>query len=307
MGRIVIANCSILITFLLSSLPVQKQILPFYHASTNSWSYILADPARKVCAIIDPVLDFEPGAGTVQHDFITLMLNAAAEADLQVAWVLETHIHADHVSAADFVRQQTGAQIGIGRGVEQVSALFKPIFNLGDQHPSVRVAFDRLFEPGETLFVGELAVTVLATPGHTPACVAYQVEDAVFVGDTLFMPDYGTARADFPGGDAQRLFESITQLLSLPDTTVLYLCHDYPTAHRTAPCHEVTVAEQRSNRQLLDRDAAAFVAFRQHRDAQLSAPRLLYPAIQINLAAGRLPNPEDNGQRYLKLPIRETV
>ena len=136
---------------------MQKQITPFYHAPTNSWSYLLADPASKVCAFIDPVLDFEPGAGTVQHDFITLMLNAAAEAGLQVAWVLETHIHADHVSAADFVRQQTGAQIGIGRGVEQVSALFTPIFNLGEQHPNVRVAFDRLFEPGETLFLGELA------------------------------------------------------------------------------------------------------------------------------------------------------
>ena len=286
---------------------MQKQITPFYHAPTNSWSYLLADPASKVCAFIDPVLDFEPGAGTVQHDFITLMLNAAAEAGLQVAWVLETHIHADHVSAADFVRQQTGAQIGIGRGVEQVSALFTPIFNLGEQHPNVRVAFDRLFEPGETLFLGELAVTVRATPGHTPACVAYQVEDAVFVGDTLFMPDYGTARADFPGGDAQQLFESITQLLALPDATVLYLCHDYPTADRTAPCHAVTVSGQRANLQLLDRDAAAFVAFRQARDAQLSAPRLLYPAIQINLAAGRLPNPEGNGQRYLKLPVRETA
>ena len=267
----------------------------------------MADPARKVCAFIDPVLDFEPGAGAVQHDFITLMLNAAAEADLQVAWVLETHIHADHVSAADFVRQQTGAQIGIGCGVEQVSALFKPIFNLGDQHPNVRVAFDRLFEPGEILFVGELAVTVLATPGHTPACVAYQVEDAVFVGDTLFMPDYGTARADFPGGDAQQLFESITRLLALPDTTILYLRHDYPTTNRTAPCHEVTVLDQRSNLQLSNRDAAAFVAFRQARDATLSAPQLLYLAIQINLAAGRLPNPEDNGQRYLKLPIKETA
>jgi glyoxylase-like metal-dependent hydrolase (beta-lactamase superfamily II) len=286
---------------------VQKQITPFYHAPTNSWSYLLADPASKVCAFIDPVLDFEPGAGTVQHDFITLMLNAAAEAGLQVAWVLETHIHADHVSAADFVRQQTGAQIGIGRGVEQVSALFTPIFNLGEQHPNVRVAFDRLFEPGETLFLGELAVTVRATPGHTPACVAYQVEDAVFVGDTLFMPDYGTARADFPGGDAQQLFESITQLLALPDATVLYLCHDYSTADRTAPCHAVTVSDQRANLQLLDRDAAAFVAFRRARDAQLSAPRLLYPAIQINLAAGRLPNPEGNGQRYLKLPVRETA
>lgn len=286
---------------------MQTQIMPFYHTPTNSWSYILADPARQVCAFIDPVLDFEPGAGTVQHDFITQMLKVAAEADWRVAWVLETHIHADHVSAADFVRQKTGAQIGIGRGVAQVSALFTPIFNLGAQHPNVDVAFDRLFEPGETVYVGELAVTVLATPGHTPACVAYQVEEAVFVGDTLFMPDYGTARADFPGGDARQLFESIAQLLALPDATMLYLCHDYPTAERKTPCHAVTVAEQRSNLQLLDRDAAAFVAFRKARDAQLSAPRLLYPAIQINLAAGRLPNPEGNGQRYLKLPVRETT
>ncbi len=203
------------------------------------------------------------------------------------------------------MRGQTGAKIGIGRGVEQVSALFAPVFNLGEQHPNVRVAFDQLFEPGDMILVGDLTVKVLATPGHTPACVAYQVEAAVFVGDTLFRPDYGTARADFPGGDARQLFESITQLLSLPDATVLYLCHDYPTTNRTTPCHQVTVAEQRSNLQILNRDAAAFVAFRQARDAQLSAPRLLYPAIQVNLAAGRMPNADANGQRYLKLPIRE--
>jgi glyoxylase-like metal-dependent hydrolase (beta-lactamase superfamily II) len=281
------------------------QVLPFYHQATNSWSYLLADEVNKVCALIDPVLDFEPASGAIQHDFVEVMLSRAADQQWQVAWVLETHIHADHLSAADFVRGQTGAKIGIGRGVEQVSALFAPVFNLGEQHPNVRVAFDQLFEPGDMILVGDLTVKVLATPGHTPACVAYQVEAAVFVGDTLFRPDYGTARADFPGGDARQLFESITQLLSLPDATGLYLCHVYPTTNRTTPCHQVTVAEQRSNLQILNRDAAAFVAFRQARDAQLSAPRLLYPAIQVNLAAGRMPNADANGQRYLKLPIRE--
>lgn len=281
------------------------QVRPFHHQASNSWSFILADDINKVCALIDSVLDFEPDSGTVRHDFIDAMLTAVASADWQVVWVLETHIHADHVSAADFVRGQTGAKIGIGCGVERVSALFAPIFNLGAQHPNVNVAFDRLFEPGDLILVGDLAIKVLATPGHTPACVAYQVEAAVFVGGTLFMPDYSTGRADFPGGDAGQLFDSITQLLSLPDATVLYLCHDYPTTDRTRPCHHVTVAEQRSNLQILDRDSAAFVAFRQARDAQLSPPRLLYSVIQINLAAGRMPNLEGNGQRYLKLPIKE--
>ena len=286
---------------------MQKQITPFYHAPTNSWSYLLADPVSKVCAFIDPVLDFEPGAGTVQHDFITLMLNAAAQAGLQVAWVLETHIHADHVSAADFVRQQTGAQIGIGRGVEQVSALFTPIFNLGEQHPNVRVAFDRLFEPGETLFLGELAVTVRATPGHTPACVAYQVEDAVFVGDTLFMPDYGTARADFPGGSASDLYTSIQRILGLPDETRLFLCHDYKTKTRDTFCWQTTVAEQKASNVHVGagKTQDEFVDFRTKRDAQLDMPKLIIPSIQVNMNAGKMPAPDAHGDVYLKVPINK--
>jgi len=232
------------------------------------------------------------------------MLASIEAAGLQVLWVLETHIHADHISAADYVRRQTGAKVGIGAGVEQVSELFRGVFNLGSAHPDVGSAFDQLFMPGETLTLGSLTLTVLATPGHTPACVAYQVDQAVFVGDTLFMPDYGTARADFPGGDAAELYRSIQRLLALPDDTVLYLCHDYPSENRSTPTAASTVKAQRQNVQLQDRDLAAFTAFRKARDAKLDTPKLLYPSIQLNLAAGQMPAPEVADQRFLKLPIR---
>ena len=279
-------------------------VTPFYHSTTNSWSYVLADPDARVCALIDPVLDFELSAGWVHTTFVDDMLASTEAAGLQVLWVLETHIHADHISAADYVRRQTGAKVGIGAGVEQVSELFRGVFNLGSAHPDVGSAFDQLFMPGETLTLGSLTLTVLATPGHTPACVAYQVDQAVFVGDTLFMPDYGTARADFPGGDAAELYRSIQRLLALPDDTVLYLCHDYPSENRSTPTAASTVKAQRQNVQLQDRDLAAFTAFRKARDAKLDTPKLLYPSIQLNLAAGQMPAPEVADQRFLKLPIR---
>jgi len=279
-------------------------VTPFYHSTTNSWSYVLADPDARVCALIDPVLDFELSAGWVHTTFVDDMLASIEAAGLQVLWVLETHIHADHISAADYVRRQTGAKVGIGAGVEQVSELFRGVFNLGSAHPDVGSAFDQLFMPGETLTLGSLTLTVLATPGHTPACVAYQVDQAVFVGDTLFMPDYGTARADFPGGDAAELYRSIQRLLALPDDTVLYLCHDYPSENRSTPTAASTVKAQRQNVQLQDRDLAAFTAFRKARDAKLDTPKLLYPSIQLNLGAGQMPAPEVADQRFLKLPIR---
>ena len=279
-------------------------VTPFYHSTTNSWSYVLADPDARVCALIDPVLDFELSAGWVHTTFVDDMLASIEAAGLRALWVLETHIHADHISAADYVRRQTGAKVGIGAGVEQVSELFRGVFNLGSAHPDVGSAFDQLFMPGETLTLGSLTLTVLATPGHTPACVAYQVDQAVFVGDTLFMPDYGTARADFPGGDAAELYRSIQRLLALPDDTVLYLCHDYPSENRSTPTAASTVKAQRQNVQLQDRDLAAFTAFRRARDAKLDTPKLLYPSIQLNLAAGQMPAPEVADQRFLKLPIR---
>lgn len=279
-------------------------VTPFYHSTTNSWSYVLADPDARVCALIDPVLDFELSAGWVHTTFVDDMLASIEAAGLRALWVLETHIHADHISAADYVRRQTGAKVGIGAGVEQVSELFRSVFNLGSAHPDVGSAFDQLFMPGETLTLGSLTLTVLATPGHTPACVAYQVDQAVFVGDTLFMPDYGTARADFPGGDAAELYRSIQRLLALPDDTVLYLCHDYPSENRSTPTAASTVKAQRQNVQLQDRDLAAFTAFRKARDAKLDTPKLLYPSIQLNLAAGQMPAPEVADQRFLKLPIR---
>ena len=278
-------------------------ITPFYHGPTNSWSYIVADSTSRLCALIDPVMDFEMASGKVHPGFANQLLEVVESHGLSVEWVLDTHIHADHLSAADYVRGRTGARVGIGVGVHAVSQLFEQVFNLGDRHPDVSEAFDGLFEAGQTIPLGSSLITVMAVPGHTPACVAYRVSEAVFIGDTLFRPDYGTARTDFPGGNAGELYASIQQLLALPDDTLLYLCHDYPSHPQSAPQASCSVREARDNVQLQAGDMNGFVRFRERRDTELDTPKLLYPAIQINLAAGRLPEPELEQQRFLKLPI----
>ncbi len=280
-----------------------QRIDPFYDPVTCSWSYILVDLASKACAVIDPVLNFDPASGRVSYELADSLLARIDAEGWSCLWILETHIHADHLSSGDYLRGRTGAQIGIGAGVRSVSAFFEPVFNLGSDHPDVEACFDRLFEPDESVLLGELQIKVLATPGHTPGCVAYSVDSAIFVGDTLFMPDYGTARSDFPGGDAGQLFDSVMGLLSVDPETKLYFCHDYPLPQRPTPQCSIAVGAQKANVQLQDRNRAQFVEFRHHRDSQLATPRLLYPAIQINLAAGQLPTPDPLGQRYLKLPI----
>ena len=276
----------------------------FFDPATNSVSYLIADEATKTAAVIDPVLDFDAAASRVETHSADAILAAAADEGLTIAWVLETHPHADHLSAADHVRSRTGAKIGVGVGIREVQARFGPLFEADDLEPD-GADFDRLFEDGETLAMGDLKIEVMATPGHTPACVSYRVGDAVFVGDTLFMPDYGTARADFPGGDARQLYRSIRRILALPRETRLFLCHDYKAPGRDDFVWESTVGDE------LDRNVhihagvseEQYVAMRHARDATLEAPRLLYPSIQVNIRAGRLPPPDANGRRYLKLPL----
>src|SRR5687768_11731858 len=262
-------------------------IRAFFDEPTNTVSYLVADPATRKAAIIDPVFDYDHNSGTVDTRSVEAMLTAAEEAGYTVDWALETHAHADHLSGAPYIKARTGAKIGIGENIKDVQKIFRPIFNAIDLNPDGS-DFDHLFKDGDRFTIGELDVEVLHTPGHTPADISYKVEDAVFVGDTMFMPDYGTARADFPGGDAHQLYRSIRRLLQLPDDTRLFMCHDYKAPGRDDYAWETTVREQRENNVHLRNGVTeeAFVSMRQARDATLSAPTLLLPSIQVNIRAG---------------------
>ncbi len=272
----------------------------FFDPTTGTISYVVHD--GRDCAVIDPVLDYDPKSGrtsTAGADAIAAFVRTEG---LHCQWILETHAHADHLSAARYLQSLLGGTLAIGQAIREVQAAFKPVFNL-DLATDGR-QFDRLFMPGESFAIGSLQARALHVPGHTPADMAYQVGDAVFVGDTLFMPDVGTARCDFPGGDAVQLYRSIRRLLALPPATRLFMCHDYPPEHR-APAWETTVAAQREGN-IHVRDGvseADFVAMRQKRDATLAMPTLILPAIQVNIRAGELPAAEDNGTRYLKIPL----
>ncbi len=279
-------------------------IQAFFDEATNSVSYLVADPATGAAAVIDPVLGFDPVNGRIDVDGAEHLLAAATGEGWTIGWILETHAHADHLSAANYLKGRTGAKVAIGAGIQDVQRAFGPQFAADDVEPGGG-DFDRLLEDGDVLPLGQLEVEVIATPGHTPACVSYKIGDAVFVGDTMFMPDYGTARCDFPGGDARQLYRSMHKVLTLPRETRLFMCHDYKAPGREEFAWETTVGEQ------LDRnvhiggavDEEAYVAMRSARDATLKVPKLLYPAIQVNIRAGRLPPPDANGRRYLKLPL----
>ena len=281
---------------------------PSVHAqfdeSTNTISYVVWDPATAQAAIIDPVLDYDHRSGRASHRSADALLAFVSEQGLSVAWILETHAHADHLSAAPWLKEKTGAPIGIGEHIRDVQRTFAPMFGLDDVSGDGR-EFDRLFRDGETFPLGGLQVGVMHTPGHTPACVSYRIGDAVFVGDTLFMPDYGTARADFPGGDARTLYRSIHALLSLPDDTRLFLCHDYKAPGRDHYAWETTVADEKARNVHIGGGVTEddYVKMREARDATLAAPVLLLPSLQVNIRAGRLPGPEANGRRYLKIPL----
>lgn len=278
-------------------------IQSFFDPATFTVTHVVADPATRQAAIIDSVLDYDPKAGRVSHESADRVLDHVREAGLTVVWLLETHAHADHLSAATYLRTKVGGRIGIGRHICDVQHVFKKIFNLHDLDTH-GADFDQLFEDGERFPIGEVEVRVMHTPGHTPACLTYVMGLDAFVGDTLFMPDYGSARCDFPGGDAAVLYGSIRKVLALPAETRLHLCHDYPPAGRN-PMWVSTVAEQRA-RNIHVHDGVTeeeFVDMRTARDRTLDMPVLILPAIQVNLRAGRLPPPEDNGVSYLKIPI----
>jgi glyoxylase-like metal-dependent hydrolase (beta-lactamase superfamily II) len=280
------------------------EIKAFFETTTATVTYLVWDGASLAAAIIDPVMDYEPKAARLSSESADAVLAHAQELGLKIEWVLDTHAHADHLSAAHYIRAKTGAQIGIGAQIVDVQKAFAPLFNAADVQTDGQV-FDRLFDDGARFSLGELTIEVLHTPGHTPACVTYLIEDAAFVGDTLFMPDYGTARADFPGGDATTLYHSIRRILDLPASTRIFVGHDYLPVGRSEFAWESTVAEQRAeNIHIHDGiDEARFVAMRQSRDRTLAPPLLILPSLQVNIRAGSLPPPESDGQIYLKLPV----
>jgi glyoxylase-like metal-dependent hydrolase (beta-lactamase superfamily II) len=280
-------------------------IRAFFDEATNTFSYLVADPATKRAAVIDPVLDYDPKSGEVDVRSVEAVLAAAREAGYTVEWSLETHAHADHLSGSPYVKARTGAKIAIGENIKEVQRIFRPVFNATDLKTDGS-DFDRLFKDGDRFKIGGLEVEVIHTPGHTPACISYKIGDVVFVGDTLFMPDYGTARADFPGGDAHKLYQSIRRLLSLPPQTRLFMCHDYKAPGRDSYAFETTVDEQRTRNVHVHEgvEENEFVAMRNARDATLAAPTLLLPSIQVNVRAGRFPAAEANGMRYLKIPVK---
>ena len=283
---------------------IKPQITSFFDAATNTISYLVSDPATRLAAVIDPVLDYDAASGEVDTTSAERILAAAREAGLDIVLVLETHAHADHLSAAPFFKAETGAKIGIGEHIRQVQKIFRPIF-AADDLATDGSDFDRLFADGEQFALGQLDFTVIATPGHTPADVSYRVGDAVFVGDTLFMPDYGTARTDFPGGDARQLYRSIKRLMALDATTRLFVGHDYKAPGRDEFRWETTVAEQREHNVHVGgaRSEDEFVTVREARDATLDTPRLLLPAIQVNIRAGHFPPAEANGVHYFRIPV----
>ncbi|MDR7332169.1 MBL fold metallo-hydrolase [Roseateles asaccharophilus] len=282
----------------------RPSIQAFFDDATGTVSYVIADPTSRCAAVVDPVLDFDLRSGRTRTVQAERLLAWLREQGLTVQWILETHAHADHLSAAHWLQQQVGGRIAIGEHIREVQATFKKLYNLERGFLPDGTQFDHLFKDGERFHIGELPAQALLVPGHTPADMAYVVGDAVFVGDTLFMPDVGTARADFPGGDARTLYRSVQRILALPPKTQLFVCHDYPPNGR-APAWETTVAEQRAGN-IHVRDGVTeqeFVAMRQTRDATLDVPTLILPSIQINIRAGQLPTPEDDGVSYLKIPL----
>ena len=279
-------------------------IRPFFDEATYTVSYLVGDPQTKRAAVIDSVLDFDPKSGRTSTRSAEAILKAAEEDGYAIDWILETHAHADHLSASVFLKEKTGATVAIGEHIADVQKVFRPIFHADDVRGD-GTPFDRLLKDGEHFQIGKLDVEVLHTPGHTPACISYHIGANVFTGDTLFMPDYGTARADFPGGDARTLYRSIKKLLSLPAETVLWMCHDYKAPDRDTYAWKTTVAEERAkNVHVHDGiDEDAFVAMREARDKTLAMPVLILPSVQVNMRAGHFPPPDNDGQVYLKLPV----
>ena len=285
----------------------------FFDEATNTITYVVQEPEGRACAIVDSVLDFDYASGRTDTRSADAVIDFVTREGLKVEWILETHVHADHLSAAPYLQRQVGGQLAIGSHITTVQNVFGKLFNAGTEFARDGSQFDRLLAEGDRFQIGGLHAQALHTPGHTPACMTYVITDhsidsvrtVAFVGDTLFMPDYGTARCDFPGGDAHTLYRSIQKVLALPDSTELYLCHDYPAAGSRAPECRTTVAVQKSANVHIHQgvDEESFVSMREARDATLAMPVLILPSVQVNMRGGQLPPPEDNGVRYLKIPV----
>ncbi len=283
---------------------MQPAVNPFLHAPTSTWSYVVTDPRTRMAAVIDPVLDFDPKSGRSSAESADAIASFVRDQSLTNLWILETHAHADHLSAAPWLQAAIGGQIAIGAGIRQVQRAFREILHLGPEFPVDGRQFDRLLEDGEELAIGSLTLRTIATPGHTSDSLSYLVGDAVFVGDSIFMPDGGTARCDFPGGDARRLYASIRRLYELPESTRVFVCHDYGPGGREPRCETTIAAERESNIHLRDGvTEQEFVDLRTRRDAGLAAPTLLYPSVQFNIRGGRPPPAESDGRSYLKIPF----
>ncbi len=280
-------------------------VASFFDPATNTISHIVSDPATKHAAIIDSVMDYEPASATISYESADAIIAHVQKESLIVEWILETHVHADHLSAAPYLQQRLGGQLAIGEKIVDVQNIFGKVFNAGTEFARDGSQFDVLWKDGDTFSVGAIAARVIYTPGHTPADVSYVIGDTVFVGDTLFMPDYGSARCDFPGGSAEALYESVQKIFALPEETRMFLCHDYLPAGRDSYAWETSVGEQkRFNVHLQSgKTKDSFVRDRMTRDETLGAPKLIIPSLQVNMRSGELPPPEDNGQTYLKVPV----
>lgn len=283
------------------------KIKAFFDPQTNTISYVVRDPNGHAAAVIDSVLDFDHASGTTQTSSADKIIAYAKEEALDIQWLLESHVHADHLSAAPYIQEKLGGKIGIGNNITLVQDTFGKVFNEGTEFQRDGSQFDQLFDHGDVFHIGQMRVDVLHTPGHTPACLTYVIEDAAFVGDTLFMPDFGTARCDFPGGSSQTLYESIQKILALPDETKIFVGHDYKAPGRDEYSWETTVGEQRRKNVHIGGDvkAEAFVKLRDERDAKLAMPKLIVPSLQINMRAGNMPPPDEHGDVFLKLPINK--
>lgn len=285
----------------------QAHVKAFLDSDSETFSYVVWDDGSKLAVIIDPVLDFDYKSGRTATEGALRLVDFVKQNGLQLEWILETHAHADHLSAAPFIKQQLGGRIGIGEHIQDVQKIFKEVFDLEKEFLPNGAQFDHLFTDGETFKVGNMSFEVMHTPGHTPADIAYIINgEKAFVGDTLFMPDVGTARCDFPGGSATTLFRSIKKLLALPETTELYICHDYPPAGREHECRTTVAAQREQSKHVHDGvSEAEFVKMREERDATLEMPRLILPSIQVNIRAGEMPPADAEGKVYLKLPINQ--
>ena len=284
---------------------MSAEVRGFFDEATNTITYVVIEPQGRACVVIDSVLDFDYASGHTDTRSADAVIAFIKERDLDLAWILETHVHADHLSAAPYIQERLGGKIGIGEMITEVQSTFGKVFNEGTRFQRDGSQFDQLFRDGDSVQIGQMRADVMHTPGHTPACLTYVIGDAAFVGDTLFMPDFGTARCDFPGGSADVMYSSVQRILSLPDATRIFVCHDYKAPGREEFAWETTVGAQKALNVHVGagRSREEFVAMRQTRDASLAMPRLIIPSLQVNMRAGRMPEPEDNGTSYLKVPI----